>query len=100
MATADRGSQGDEAGDQILIVDDEEPIRRMLARLLETHGYPTLTAADVEEARSRLDEQEFSLILADMSMPGGSGLDLLTHVRQNRPETAIIMVTGMADTSL
>ncbi len=79
----------------ILVVDDEEPIRRLLGHLLQTHGYPVALAADAREARQQLEEQRFALILCDVNMPRESGMDLLQHVLSKYPHTAAIMVTGL-----
>ncbi len=79
----------------ILVVDDEEPIRRLLGYLLQTHGYPVALAADAREARRQLEERTFALILCDVNMPGESGMDLVRHVLTEYPCTAAIMVTGL-----
>src|SRR5437762_3600203 len=84
----------------ILIVDDEEPIRRMLSRLLERHGYPCKVASDATDARKQLETQQFALILCDVNMPGESGLDLVRHVLREYPHTAAVMVTGLDDPQL
>ncbi|MEW6543266.1 MAG: HD domain-containing phosphohydrolase [Nitrospirota bacterium] len=81
-------------------MDDEEAIRRMLGRLLERYGYACVTAADAQEARRCLAEQEFALILCDMNMPGESGLGLIRHVLREHPDTAAVMVTGLDDPQL
>jgi putative two-component system response regulator len=93
-------SVSDVSGARLIIVDDEEPIRRMLARLLGRNGYICETAADAEQARAIMQEQQFDLLLTDMDMPGISGLDLIMHVAQDHPDTAAVMVTGMDDTTL
>ncbi|MFN2490489.1 MAG: HD domain-containing phosphohydrolase [Actinomycetota bacterium] len=87
-------------GARLIIVDDEEPIRRMLARLLGRNGYICETAQDAEHARAAMDRQRFDLVLTDMDMPGISGLDLIMQVSQDHPDTATVMVTGMDDTTL
>lgn len=79
----------------ILVVDDEEPIRRLLAYFLENHGYHVTLASDAREARQRLAEQPYALILCDVNMPGESGMDLLHVVRTEHVHTAVIMVTGL-----
>jgi len=81
----------------ILVVDDEEQIRRMLSRMLARHGYTFTLAADVAEARKCLDEQAFDLALCDVSMPGESGIDLARHIRSEHEDTAVIMATGVDD---
>ena len=85
---------------RVLVVDDEEPIRRILCRLLERNGYPSEGAADAEDAMLRLKEQKYSLVLTDMDMPGSSGLDLIMQINQAHPDTATVMVTGMDDAKL
>lgn len=84
----------------ILIVDDDEPIRRMLGRLLEEHGHRCTLAVDAHDARRHLDTTEYALILCDVNMPGESGLDLIRHVLQDHPHTAAVMVTGLDDPHL
>ncbi len=82
---------------RILIVDDEEPTRRMLGHLLESHHYTCVLAGDAYEARKRLGGEEFALILCDVNMPGESGLELVRHVLKEHPRTAAVMVTGLDD---
>ncbi len=79
----------------LLIIDDEEPIRKLLAALLERHGYRCVTACDAREARQRMAEQEFALALCDVNMPGESGMDLVRHILAEGSSTACIMVTGL-----
>jgi DNA-binding NtrC family response regulator len=90
----------DHPGARLVIVDDEEPIRRMLARLLERHGYRCEVAPNGEQAKALLEQGDFDLVLTDMDMPGISGLDLILQVSQEHPDTATVMVTGMDDTTL
>lgn len=83
---------------RILIVDDEEPIRALLDRLLTMHGYDCTLAADVQEARQCLAQKQFALMLCDVNMPGESGLDLAKQVLLLEfPYTAAVMVTGVDD---
>ena len=91
---------GDEPRPRLLIVDDEEPIRRMLARLLARNGYDCEAAPDAQTARAALERGHFDLLLTDMDMPGISGLDLITQVCNLHPDTATVMVTGLDDTAL
>ncbi|MGO8859447.1 MAG: HD domain-containing phosphohydrolase [Acidimicrobiales bacterium] len=79
----------------LLIVDDEEPIRRSLARLLERAGYACATASDAAEARYLLTKKRFDLMLCDVTMPGESGFSLLAHANQAHPDLAVIMVTAV-----
>jgi putative two-component system response regulator len=80
---------------RILIVDDEEPIRRSLVRLLDRVGFECETAADAAEARRLLTAEAFDLMLCDVNMPGESGFSLLAHAHHAHPELAVIMVTAV-----
>lgn len=85
----------------ILVVDDELSVQKLLVRALGRGGYDGVeTASSAREARAVLADREFDLLLTDMQMPGGSGLDLLMHVRDEQPDTATMMVTGVDDTTL
>ena len=79
----------------ILVVDDEESIRRLLTYLLQSHGYSVDCASDAREARQKLSDQPFALMLCDVNMPGESGLDLVRHILTEHRHTAAIMVTGL-----
>ena len=79
----------------ILVVDDEEPIRRLLAYLLQSHGYTVESATDARKARQKLATQPYALMLCDVNMPGESGMDLVRHTLIAHPHTAAIMVTGL-----
>lgn len=80
---------------KILVVDDEEPIRRLIGYLLQTHGYTVTLAADAREARQLLDKEPYALMLCDVNMPGESGMDLVRTILEEHPHTASIMVTGL-----
>jgi len=82
---------------RIMIVDDEEPIRRLLGLMLKMNGDTCTLAADAKEARTFLKNQKFDLILCDVRMPGESGIDFIRYVLSEYPETAAIMVTAVDD---
>jgi putative two-component system response regulator len=79
---------------KILIVDDEQPLRRWSERVLHGHGYDCEAASDAGDARHRLEDGTFQLALLDINMPGESGMDLLSHIRSSHPDCAAVMVTG------
>ena len=84
---------------RILIVDDEEPMRRLIATNLKASGYRIRTAADGNEALQLLDEHQFDLLLLDINMPRLDGVEVLRHLRQD-PRTAqlpVIMLTTTDD---
>ncbi len=80
----------------ILIVDDEGPIRRLLALYL-SDKYTCVTASSADEAIGLLAESYFNLVMTDITMPGTSGIELCQHIHQTYPDTAVIMVSGMTD---
>jgi cyclic di-GMP phosphodiesterase len=83
--------------DRILIVDDEEQIRTLLARLLGAQGYDCLTAEDAATGRRVLTETPIALVLSDVNMPGESGIDFTREVLSRHPDTAVVIVTGIDD---
>ncbi len=79
----------------VLIVDDENGARDLMARWLESGGYSVTTASNAEEALSRLEASPPAVALCDIRMPGRDGLWLAERIRQRYPETAVIMATGV-----
>jgi putative two-component system response regulator len=86
--------------ERVLIVDDDELNLRMLARILARSGYRCTTAGDAAEARRLLEEAPYDLILADVNLPGESGLELVADVLPRYPQTAAVMVSGLDDVEL
>ncbi|MEJ2368926.1 MAG: sigma-54 dependent transcriptional regulator [Acidobacteriota bacterium] len=82
--------------EEILVVDDEQSMRRMLEILLKQEGYRVKTARDAEEALRLLGASPFDLIVSDIRMPGLSGLDLLKKVREDGSGAEIILMTAYA----
>ncbi len=81
---------------RLLVVDDEESLAEFLRLLFEKEDYDVRTAGSVEEARKQLDERTFDLVLCDILMPDGNGLDLLRAIKEASPLTAVIMMTAYA----
>jgi len=79
---------------KILIVDDEINIREALATILEAEGYQVHAAGSAEEAMSKLGEDFYQVVISDMRMVGGSGMDLLRWIRANCPEIEMILLTA------
>jgi putative nucleotidyltransferase with HDIG domain len=82
---------------QILVIDDEEPIRTIIGQILETDGYTCCLGANASEGRDFLRRLRFDLILCDIDMPGESGLDFIRYAVSEYPDTATVMVTGLDD---
>jgi DNA-binding NtrC family response regulator len=78
----------------VLIVDDDEAMRDMLASLLETDGLGTCQAGSAEDALAQLRDHDFGAVLSDIRMPGMTGVEMLGEVRDLRPETPVILMTA------
>jgi len=79
---------------RILIVDDESEITEILADLL-SETYQCSKAGTAEQALMCLQDQEFELVISDITMPGMSGLDMIPHVKEISPNTVVVMISGM-----
>lgn len=84
----------------ILIVDDEEGIRKVLGIALSDMGYEVLTAENGAAALRVFKAARPPIVLTDIKMPGMDGIELLRRIKQERPETEVIMITGHGDMDL
>ena len=82
------------AGRKLLLVDDDAPLRRSMARALERREFQVLAAEGVAEARTLAREHRPEFAVLDMRLTEGSGLDLVRTLRELRPEVRIVIVTG------
>jgi putative two-component system response regulator len=83
-----------------LIVDDEPSVRRSLARMLSAQGFNCLEAGSGKEGLRVLDKTgEIPLIISDMRMPELDGMGFLEAVRQRFPDSSVIMLSGMSETT-
>lgn len=80
----------------ILIVDDDDAIRDTLYDLF-SEDHLCHVAATAERALEWLAKDVYDVVLTDISMPGLSGVELLGYVRQNRPQTPVIIISGIQD---
>jgi DNA-binding NtrC family response regulator len=78
----------------ILVVDDDDPVRVMLSRLLRTQGYTVLQASHAREARNILADQRPDLVISDIVMPGESGIELRRHIARQWPDLPVILISG------
>ena len=85
-----------ESENRILIVDDEESMRRFLSILLEKEGYQVSLASSGEEALQQLKERSFGLLITDLKMPGMNGVELLEHVTTSDPTLPVVILTAFA----
>ena len=79
---------------KVLVVDDEEPIRRILCEILEREMISSDTASDGYEAIRKLEENDYDVVLLDLNMPGMSGLDVLRSICDLGKPVEVIIVTG------
>ena len=82
------------ASERILIVDDEEGMRRLLGRILTREGYDTTTAANGADALRLVASERFDLVVTDIKMPEMDGLQLLQEIRQYEPSLPVIVITA------
>ena len=81
----------------VLLIDDEPSVQFGFRAYLNKTGYEVQTAGSIAEARQKLVHGCFDIILLDLSLPDGNGLDLIAEVRQNYPEVALVVITGQGD---
>jgi putative two-component system response regulator len=85
---------------RVLCVDDDEQVRTMIQRVLDSAGHECVPAATATEARALLERGTFAAVLFDINLPDSSGLELLRELRQNHPDVAAVMVTGRDDPTI
>jgi cyclic di-GMP phosphodiesterase len=81
----------------VLVVDDENVIRDLMARWLLYGGYSVASAGNADEALSLIENKSPAVALCDIRMPGHDGLWLADRIRHDHPETAVIMATGVLE---
>ncbi len=81
---------------RILLVDDEEKFVETLAERLEARGLEVRTAFNGDEALNRIQEKDADVVILDVLMPGKSGIETLREIKQIKPLTEVIMLTGHA----
>ncbi|MEJ2085276.1 MAG: sigma-54 dependent transcriptional regulator, partial [Acidobacteriota bacterium] len=82
----------------ILVIDDEPSMLEFLSLLLEEVGYEVTTADSVAAGRKTVSEGDFDLVLCDIIMPDGNGLDLLRDIKARNASTSVIMMTAYTST--
>ncbi len=80
----------------ILVVDDDDPVRVMIARLLRNQGYTVLQATRAAEARTVFETQRPDVVISDIVMPGESGIELRRAIATQHPGLPFILISGFS----
>jgi len=78
----------------VLVVDDEDVIRKGMRRILEAEGYQVTTSASGRTAIEKIQEQDFDVVITDLKMPGMDGIEVLKTIKILQPEVPVIIITG------
>jgi two-component system NtrC family response regulator len=78
----------------ILIVDDEEKLRNLLTRIIRLEGFITEEAADLQSARKKLENFQPDIILCDVKLPDGTGIEFVEEIRKTLPFVEVILLTA------
>ena len=81
-------------GVRVLVVDDDEAVRETLAQGLAREGYTVHAAGSVGDAVALLGREPVDLVVTDLVLPGGSGLEVARAVKRSHPGTPVVLVTG------
>lgn len=81
---------------RILLVDDEEQFLELLSQRLEIRGLKVSSVTSGEEALAQVEEQNFDVIVVDLSMPGIDGIETLKQLKEKDPDAEVIILTGHA----
>jgi PAS domain S-box-containing protein len=84
-------------GQTVLVVEDEDAVRRVARRMLEENGFSVLEAGCVAEGLRRLQDDSVDLVLTDVIMPQGSGTDLEAAAAELRPNVPVVLMSGYSD---
>ena len=88
------------AGERILIVDDDRESRDLLREVLEANGYSVTAVQDSSSAKEELDDKNaYQVVVADLRMTGGSGIDLLRDLRQRKTSHHIVLMSSFISES-
>ena len=79
---------------KVLVVDDDETVRRSYLRSLQSTSCQVAAAKDGEEALQRMEQNPYDVVLLDMRMPGQDGLAVLRTIKQKWPDSEVVIITG------
>ena len=79
---------------KVLVVDDDETVRRSYLRSLQSTSCQVVVAKDGEEALQKMEQNPYDVVLLDMRMPGQDGLAVLRTIKQKWPDSEVVIITG------
>lgn len=79
---------------KILIIDDEEKLRSLTARIIGLEGFEVTEAGDCKSGLKKVDQQFFDVVLCDVKLPDGNGVDLTAAIKEKSPQTEVILLTA------
>ena len=79
---------------RILVVDDEPVVVKSCERILTPEGYAVESASNGNEAIGKLGKDSFDLVITDLKMPDIDGIELIRWIRNSRPDTGVVVITG------
>jgi len=79
---------------RVLVVDDEAPVRELFDELLKKERRVVRSVSSGEEALDMLNKEDFDIVLLDIKLSGMSGLEALKKIKDLKPKTAVVMITG------
>lgn len=82
---------------KILIIDDEEKIRTLLSRIIELEGFEIFQASDLKNGKKRLENSEIDVVISDVKLPDGSGVDFSKNIKENYPWIEVILLTAFGN---
>lgn len=83
----------------ILIIDDEEKLRNLLARIIKSEGFDVFEASDLKSGLKKLEQHDIDVVLCDVKLPDGNGVDFLQKIKQAFPLTEVILLTAFGKIS-
>ncbi len=85
---------------QVLLVDDEPATLFGFSRFMTKAGYAVTEATTLAEAREAISSRRFDVVILDLNLPDGNGIDWIPDIREGHPATAVVVITGSADIPL
>ena len=82
---------------KVLLIDDEEKLRNLLSRILQSEGFEVIEAGDCKTGLQKAEQHDFDAILCDVKLPDGNGVDLIQKIKAKKPLTEIILLTAFGN---